>query len=134
MMFISKKKKDFIKVVKRMGVDSYGCWFIWMIRNGFGSTGVAKIDFGFLFIISCMLRILIIIYFLYICRPNITIYLGHAFNGFNKLVINPKNKCKNNIISYNANSFKMVFFTKHDIKKNTKLCKREIFFMPFFKA
>jgi hypothetical protein len=29
---------------------------------------------------------------------------------------------------------KWFFFTKHDIKKNTKLCKREIFFMPFFKS
>jgi hypothetical protein len=91
-------------------------------------------DFGFMFRISCMLRILIIFfYFLYTCRPNITIYLGHAFNGFIKLVIKPKNKWKNNIISYNANSFKMVFFLLNMIlKTNTKLCKREIFFMPFF--
>ena len=103
-MFIPQKR-DFIKAVERMGVGS-----IWMIRNGFGSSRVAKINFGFLFRIFYMLRILIIVYFLYICRPNVTIYLGYAFNGFDKLVIKPKNKYKNNIIFYNANSFKMVFF------------------------
>ena len=72
------------------------------LRNG-------KNKLNFLVKKSCYLTIFIIVYlggekdelflvfFFFLCRHNRACYFGQAFNGLDKLVIKPKNTCKNNI-------------------------------------